>query len=201
MPFPGIEKGRSCFLSGVSGLFHLKGKSKQSDSYAEGVLSDSELLGRGDGFEGELQEAEWTILKQLTEGKLDSVTSAPSHKAGLLALLVARGLISQEDLTGYHSAVTAYGGAPTTSGAPTIDLEGKKTERVLSDGMPLGVIPAIVDGPYLCTSLNHRSPVIDVTWRDDGPVNDVVFVPSVLCSLTMDNCITVWLESAADVSS
>ncbi|XP_053992081.1 uncharacterized protein LOC128883581 [Hylaeus volcanicus] len=52
------------------------------------------------------------------------------------------------------------------------------------------------DGPYVSMTLLHRAPVVDLVWKDTGPVADVVFVPAVICSLTADNCLTIWLESS-----
>jgi hypothetical protein len=55
------------------------------------------------------------------------------------------------------------------------------------------------DGPYVSLTLLHRAPVVDLVWKDTGPVSDVIFVPAVICSLTADNCLTIWLESSLQV--
>lgn len=157
---------------------------------------------------GEIQGPEWTIVKQLAK-RTSGIEQGGGQKASLMALMVSRGLVSEDYLLGYHSAVAAYGGVtpvlPETTSLGKKDgdtIEGKQSIEldVMNCDVSLGLIPAIIDGPYLCTSLNHRAPVIDVTWRDDGPMTDSVFVPSVLCSLTIDNCLTIWLESSAEVS-
>lgn len=140
---------------------------------------------------------------------MDVARSPGSGKAFLMAILASRGLISKDDVVGYQSVVTAYAGSGRTvtttaavtgikssASAPSLSLSPL---AFIDDSFNVGLIPAVVDGPYLCTSLNHKAPVIQLIWRDEGPVSDCVFVPSVACSLTMDNCITVWLETAAEV--
>lgn len=196
----GLGKGRSCFLSGVSGLLHAKGKKKQKDPYPSTSVSPN-IISQYDDIEAELQGPEWSIIKHMTIGSDDSSTLAGTkQKESLMAVLVSRGLVSESDLAEYQSAVSAYGGVTHSKSISSESKRRRSRLGMLNSDAPIGLIPAVIDGPYLCKSLNHRAPVVELLWRDDGPTFDAVFIPAVVCSLTMDNCITVWLESSSDVS-
>lgn len=200
-------KGRSCFLSGVSGLLHF-GKSRQKAAADRQRMSP--LLEGVPSPDGELQGPEWQIMDQLHRMSSESLawfseappqfpTTVVGHKRALMALLASRGLLSDGDVAALALGTTLTRVTPEAIQAVKQKMSSRFAEPIPEGNGPnIAAIPAVLDGPYYCCSLNHRAPVLELSWRDDGPAMDDVFVPSVLCTLTVDNCVTIWIESPSD---
>lgn len=170
---------------------------------------------------GELQASELAIVKQLTSiteahwrssstvGMSTRMSSSLGHKVSLLTLMAAQGLINDTDLETFQNA-TVFNTPITANGMEArqrLEAFVGRTTGVADDVitpnygdiMNRGPPSSVVEGHYMTTTLNHRAPVLDLVWRDTGAVTDIVFVPAVLCALTLDNCFTIWLESPLNV--